>query len=213
MTFGTYWVTRPLDLVNFRAATMTATVGYARTSTVDQVAGLEAQVRDLEAQGCTKVFSEQMSSVATQRPQLTAMLDYVRDGDIVVVTKPDRLARSTADLLGICETLRVKGTTLRILSLQMDTSTPTGKLMLTMLGAIAEFERDLMLERQREGVAKAKADGKYKGRVPTAMRQTEEVLRLKAEGRSADDIVGQLGISRSSVFRILRKQPAAATSP
>ena len=199
--------------MNLRATTMTAMVGYARTSTVEQVAGLEAQLRDLEAQGCTKVFSEQLSSVGGQRPQLTAMLDYVRDGDVVVVTKPDRLARSTADLLGICEALKAKGVTLRILSLQMDTSTPTGKLMLTMLGAIAEFERDLMLERQREGVAKAKADGKYKGRAPTAMRQSEEVLKLKAEGRSADDIVGQLGISRSSVFRILRKQPAPATSP
>lgn len=185
---------------------MTATVGYARTSTVDQVAGLEAQVRDLEAEGCTKVFSEQVSSVATQRPQLAAMLDYVRDGDVVVVTKPDRLARSTSNLLAICEGLKAKGVTVRILSLQMDTSTSMGKLLLAMLGAIAEFERDLMLERQREGVAKAKADGKYKGRVPTAMRQTEEVLRLKGEGRSADEIVKLLAISRSSVFRILRKQ-------
>lgn len=191
---------------------MTAMVGYARTSTVEQVAGLEAQLRDLGAQGCTKVFSEQVSSVGEGRPQLTAMLDYVRDGDVVVVTKPDCLARSTADLLSICEALKAKGVTLRILSLQMDTSTPTGKLMLTMLGAIAEFERDLMLERQREGVAKAKAEGKYKGRAPTAMRQSEEVLKLKGEGRSADDIVQQLGISRSSVFRILRKQPAAVGS-
>ena len=183
---------------------MTVMVGYARTSTVDQVAGLEAQLRDLEAEGCTKVFSEQVSSVATQRPQLAALLDYVRDGDTLIVTKPDRLARSTADLLAICEKLKAKGVALRILSLQMDTSTPTGKLMLTMLGAIAEFERELMLERQREGVAKAKAEGKYKGRAPTAMRKTEDVLRLKGEGRSADEIVQHLGISRSSVFRILR---------
>jgi len=179
-------------------------IGYARTSTIDQEAGLEAQQRDLKAAGCTKLFSEQLSSVATMRPQLEAALDYVRDGDTLVVTKPDRLARSTADLLGITERLRSKGVTLRVLSMQMDTSTPTGKLMLTMLGGIAEFERDLMLERQREGIAKAKADGKYKGRAPTARRKAADVLRLKAEGKSADAIVAELGVSRSSVFRILR---------
>ncbi|RVD44064.1 recombinase family protein [Mesorhizobium sp. M4B.F.Ca.ET.215.01.1.1] len=179
-------------------------IGYARTSTVDQDAGLEAQHRDLKAAGCTKVFSEQLSSVATVRPQLEAAMDYVREGDTLVVTKPDRLARSTSDLLGITERLKAKGVTLRILSMQMDTSTPTGKLMLTMLGGIAEFERDLMLERQREGIAKAKVDGKYKGRAPTARRKAADVLRLKAEGKTADAIVQELSVSRSSVFRILR---------
>lgn len=180
------------------------TIGYARTSTVDQAAGLEAQQRDLKAAGCTKVFSEQLSSVATVRPHLEAAMDYVREGDTLVVTKPDRLARSTADLLGITERLKAKGVALRILSMQMDTSTPTGKLMLTMLGGIAEFERDLMLERQREGIAKAKVDGKYKGRAPTARRKAADVLRLKAEGKTADAIVKELNLSRSSVFRILR---------
>lgn len=180
------------------------TIGYARTSTVDQDAGLEAQHRDLRAAGCSKVFSEQLSSVAIVRPQLEAVLDYLREGDTLVVTKPDRLARSTSDLLGITQRLRKKGVTLRILSMQMDTSTPTGKLMLTMLGAIAEFERDLMLERQREGIAKAKAEGKYKGRAPTARNKAADVLRLKAEGKTADAIVHELNVSRSSVFRILR---------
>lgn len=180
------------------------TIGYARTSTVDQDAGLEAQQRDLRAAGCTKIFSEQLSSVAIVRPQLEAALDYVREGDTLVVTKPDRLARSTADLLGITERLRTNGVTLRILSMQMDTSTPTGKLMLTMLGGIAEFERDLMLERQREGIAKAKADGKYKGRAPTARKKAAEILRLRAEGKTAEAIVKELAVSRSSVFRILR---------
>lgn len=181
-----------------------ALIGYARTSTTDQEAGLEAQHRDLRAAGCTKLFSEQLSSVATRRPQLNAALDYVREGDTLIVTKPDRLARSTADLLAITERLKAKGVTLRILSMQMDTSTPTGKLMLTMLGGIAEFERDLMLERQREGIAKAKADGKYKGRAPTARRKASEVLALKAQGKSADVIAEALQVSRSSVFRILR---------
>ncbi|HWD12237.1 MAG TPA: recombinase family protein [Pseudochrobactrum sp.] len=180
-------------------------VGYARTSTVEQEAGLEAQQRDLNKAGCTKIYSEQLSSVATNRPQLEAVLDYVREGDTLIVTKPDRLARSTADLLQITERLRTKGVTLRILSMDLDTSTPTGKLLLTMLGGIAEFERALMLERQREGIAKAKGDGKYKGRAPTARRKADEVMRMKAEGRTADAIAAELNIGRASVFRILKE--------
>lgn len=179
-------------------------VGYARTSTTDQKAGLAAQQRDLKAAGCLKVFHEELSSVATKRPQLDAALDYVREGDTLIVTKPDRLARSTLDLLQIAKGLEGKGVTLRILSLDLNTATPTGKLMLTVLGGIATFERDLMLERQREGIAKAKADGKYKGRAPTARRKAADVVRLKAEGLTGDAIAAQLGIGRASVFRILR---------
>ena len=179
-------------------------VGYARTSTTDQKAGLAAQLRDLKAVGCVKVFHEELSSVATKRPQLDAALDYVREGDTLIVTKPDRLARSTLDLLQIAKGLEGKGVTLRILSLDLNTATPTGKLMLTVLGGIAAFERDLMLERQREGIAKAKAEGKYKGRAPTARRKAADVVRLKAEGMTGDAIAAQLGIGRASVFRILR---------
>lgn len=183
--------------------TTSALVGYARTSTTDQKAGLEAQLRDLDAAGCTKVFREELSSVAHTRPQLEAALAWVREGDTLLVTKLDRLARSVADLVAITEALRAKGVGLRILAMNLDTSTPTGKLMLNLLGSIAEFERELMLERQREGIAKAKAEGKYVGRQPTARRQAGEVLRLKAEGKSAGDIVAALDISRASVFRIL----------
>lgn len=179
-------------------------VGYARTSTTDQKAGLEAQLRDLRAAGCAKLFHEELSAVATKRPELDRALDYVREGDTVIVTKPDRLARSTADLLSIAKMLDTKGVTLRILSMNVDTSTPTGRLMLTMLGGIAEFERDLMLERQREGIAKAKAEGKYKGRKATARAKADDVIRLKGEGLTGDAIAAQLGIGRASVFRILR---------
>ena len=181
-------------------------VGYARTSTTDQKAGLAAQQRDLKAAGCTKVFHEELSSVATKRPQLDAVLDYLREGDTLIVTKPDRLARSTLDLLQIAQGLEGRGVTLRILSLDLNTSTPTGKLMLTVLGGIAAFERDLMLERQREGIAKAKAEGKYKGRAPTARRKAADVVRLKEEGLTGDAIAAQLGIGRASVFRILRAE-------
>ncbi|TPN59644.1 recombinase family protein [Mesorhizobium sp. B1-1-4] len=183
-------------------------VGYARTSTTDQKAGLAAQQRDLLAAGCLKIFHEELSSVAMKRPQLDAALGYVRDGDTFIVTKPDRLARSTLDLLQIAKDLEGKGVALRILSLDLNTSTPTGKLMLTVLGGIAAFERDLMLERQREGIAKAQAEGKYKGRAPTARRQAADVLRLRAEGLTADAVASQLGIGRASVFRILKASAA-----
>ncbi|QTI82201.1 recombinase family protein (plasmid) [Roseomonas marmotae] len=180
-------------------------VGYARTSTVEQEAGLEAQERDLRAAGCTKLFSERVSSVA-KRGKLEAALDYVREGDTLVVTKPDRLARSTLDLLTIVKGLEAKGVGLLVLSMggePMSTRGHTGKLMLTMLGAFAEFERALMLERQREGIAKAKEEGRYKGRAPTARNQADKVRRLHAEGVRPTDIAKQLGIGRSSVYRAL----------
>ena len=187
---------------------MTASlVGYARTSTTDQKAGLAAQLRDLQAAGCSEIFQEELSSVAAIRPQLDATLKYVRKGDTLVVTKLDRLARSVADLVSTQEKLAKKGVGLRILAMNLDTATPTGKLMVNLLGSIAEFERELMLERQREGIAKAKAEGKYTGRQPTARRKAAEVMQLRAEGKSASDIVEALGISRASVFRILAENP------
>jgi DNA invertase Pin-like site-specific DNA recombinase len=135
----------------------------------------------------------------------------VRDGDTLIVTKLDRMARSVADLVRITEALKDKKVRLRILALNLDTGTPTGKLMLNLLGSIAEFEHELMLERQREGIAKAKAEGKYKGRAPTARRKAADVIRLKAEGRTGDAIAAELGIGRASVFRILRySRPNAA---
>src|SRR5208337_4517613 len=138
-------------------------IGYARTSTVDQIAGFEAQWRELEAANCKKVFREQVSSVAI-RVQLEAALEFTREGDVLVTTKLDRLAGSVADLMAIIQILDQKAVGLRILNIGMDTQTPTGKLMLTVLGGVAQFEREMMLERQREGVAKAA--GKYKGRKP-----------------------------------------------
>ncbi|MCS3738242.1 recombinase family protein [Rhizobium sp. BK661] len=182
-----------------------AIIGYARTSTIDQTAGLEAQLRDLEAMGCQRIFKEQLSSVDTKRPELERAIDYVREGDTLVVTKLDRLARSMTHLTEITGKLKAKGVELKVLALNLDTSTPTGKLMLNLLGSIAEFERELMLERQREGIAKAKAEGKYHGRVPTARRKTDDILRLKAEGKTVDAITKELGISRSSIFRVLRE--------
>lgn len=182
-------------------------VGYGRTSTVEQDAGLEAQRRDLIAAGCTEdaLFLEQLSSLAVSRPALKQAIGYSRRGDVFVVTKLDRLARSVSDLIDIQRQLEAKGVTLRILAMQLDTSTPTGKLMVNLLGSIAQFERELMLERQREGIAKAKASGKYKGRAPTARNQADVILALHQEGKSVAEIVNAVSVSRASVFRILKE--------
>jgi DNA invertase Pin-like site-specific DNA recombinase len=179
-------------------------VGYARTSTLDQTAGLDAQHRELEQAGCEKVFTEQVSSVdVRQREKLAEALEFIREGDTLVVTKLDRLARSVAHLMEILEAVAAKGAALRILSMGIDTGTATGKLMLTILGGVAEFEREIMLERQREGIAKAKAAGKYKGRAPTARAKADDVKALRAEGVGATEIARKLNIGRASVYRIL----------
>ena len=180
-------------------------VGYARVSTTDQQAGLDAQIRDLKVAGCEEIFSEQVSALG-QRDRLKEALRFVRRGDSLVVTKPDRLARSTTDLLRIVEDLDRRGIGLIMLSMggqKIDTRSPTGKLMVTMLAAIAEFERGLLLERQREGVAKAKADGNYKGRKPTARAKAAEVLRLANEGLQRTAIAERLEIGVASVYRVL----------
>jgi DNA invertase Pin-like site-specific DNA recombinase len=186
-------------------------VGYARTSSLAQVAGLEAQERDLRAAGCDKIFHEQVSSVA-ERQQLAAAFDYVREGDTFACTKLDRLARSMGDLLAIVARLEAKKVSLRVLSISgsqaLDTSTSTGRLMLSVIGAVGQAEREAMLERQREGIAKAKREHRYKGRVPTARRQAGEIIRLKAEGVRPSEIAIRLGIGRASVYRVLGEQDA-----
>ena len=182
-------------------------IAYARVSTFEQQAGLEAQLRDLRAAGCEKIFHEQVSSVE-KRPQLEACLDFVREGDTLVVTKLDRLARSTQHLLQIADRVKLKGAALHVLNLGADTGTATGKLMFTVIGAIATFEREMMLERQREGIAKAKAEGKYRGRKPTARARAAEIATLRADGVRPVDIARRLGIGRASVYRILESPPS-----
>ena len=180
-------------------------LGYARTSTIEQIAGFEAQIRELKAAGCEKVFQEQVSSI-NMREKLKQALEFAREGDIFVVTKLDRLARSTAHLLDIANQLEKKGVGLKILNLGIDTSTPTGKMLLTMLGAIAQFEREIMLERQKEGIAKAKAEGKFKGRKPIAQEVIEEVLKFSETRMSRREVAQRLNIGEASVYRILKER-------
>jgi len=182
-------------------------IGYARTSTADQTAGLGAQERDLKAAGAEKLFAEQTSSVA-QRTVLRTCLDFVREGDVLMVTKPDRLARSTQELLTIEADLAKRGVGLIVLSMggeKLDTRNPTSKLMLTILAGVATWEREIMLERQREGIAKAKSEGRYKGRPPSI--DATEVKRMKDAGIGPAAIARRLGVARSSIYRLLDVGP------
>ena len=184
---------------------MGQTVGYARTSTLDQVAGYESQLRDLEGVGCSKLFKEQVSAVGS-RPALAACLDYLREGDTLVVTKLDRLARSVMHLGEIVAALTAKGAALRVLNIGLDTSTPTGKLLLNMLGSVAEFERDMMLERQREGIALARKQGKYRGRKKALNPEQVQQLRQRVQaGEPKATLARELGISRETLYQYLER--------
>ena len=179
-------------------------VAYVRVSTVDQ--NEERQTEALEKHGIDKWYIEKVSGKDTNRPQLQAMLDYVREGDTVFIHDFSRLARSTKDLLAIVEKLQEKDVQLVSNKENVDTSTPTGKLMLTMIGAIAEFERTNMLERQREGIAIAKREGRYKGR--KAIQIDDAVFndlysRYLRRKLTKVQFAKELGVSRPTLDRLI----------
>jgi len=176
-----------------------AAVGYARVSTTGQ--NLEVQLNALS--DCEIVFQEKCSGSNSEREELNRMLEFVRAGDIVKVTKLCRLARNTKHLLEVVDLLETKNISLQVLNLGIDTASPTGKLMVTLIGAIATFERQLLLERQAEGIALAKQKGKYKGRKPTARAKQVQVKELLAGGMSKAQVVKELGISLSSIYRLV----------
>lgn len=176
-------------------------VGFARTSTTHQTHSFEAQIETLTKAGCEKIFSEQVSAVASQRPQFDAAIEFVREGDTLVVTSLSRFARSIRDLTKQVDILEAKNVALKILDIALDTSTPTGKLMLNLLGSINQFERELMLERQKVGIEKAKAAGKFKGRAPTARAKKDQIQELLASGLKAPEVAKQLSIGVASVYR------------
>lgn len=180
--------------------------GYARVSTADQ--HLDVQLSQLTAAGCDIIFKEKASGAKDDRPELLGMLSLAGKDDSVVVCKIDRIARSTANLLRIVEDLEQKGVAFKVLNINLDTGTPTGKLMLTMLGAIATFEREMMLERQRDGIQQAKAAGKYKGRAATAMDCAGEVVTLLKAGMTREGVAAKVGVSLASIYRIQRKAAA-----
>ena len=166
-------------------------IGYARTSTTDQQAGFESQLVELEAYGSELTFKEEVSAVAS-RGELERAMDMLSEGDTLVVTKLDRLARNVMQM-GI----------LSLGSETIDTTTAIGKLIVNMMVSVAQFEREMMKERQVEGIKRAKAEGKYKGRVPTAMRQADKVKALVEAGVQRVQVHEQLGIIKASYYRCL----------
>jgi DNA invertase Pin-like site-specific DNA recombinase len=175
-------------------------IGYARTSTREQLAGFEAQVTALTAAGCERIYREQVSAIG-DRPEFTKAMDQLRKGDTLVVTKLDRLARSVIHLLQVVEELNRMGVELKVLEMALDTNTATGKLMLGVIGSVGQFEREMMLERQKDGIAAAKAQGKYKG--GRHRIHASEVRQLRENGMGASEIARKLGIGRASVYRVL----------
>ena len=184
-------------------------VGYIRVSTVEQHE--DRQVKDLtENAKVSKVFMDKLSGKDTNRPQLNAMRDYVREGDTVVVSEYSRLARSTKDLLNIIDTLENKGVTVISMKEKLDTSTPDGEFMLTVLAGVATLERKLMLQRQREGIAIAKANGKYKGRQSKQKPDDWESLKAMYMSRqiTVSEIAKRCDVSRPIVYKWLKETPA-----
>lgn len=175
-------------------------VGYARVSSAGQ--SLEVQTDALRAAGCEKLFMEKESGTSTDnRKALADALEFIREGDCFIVTRIDRLARSVSDLETIVAKVKAKGAFLKAVDQPIDTSSPAGIAFLQMLGVFAQFETAIRKERQMEGIAKAKSEGRYKGRKPTV--SVEEVKAMKAEGVRPVDIASKLGIARASVYRAL----------
>lgn len=179
------------------------TVGYARVSTGQQ--NYEAQVDRLTAAGATKVFTEKRSGMDGERPELARCMEYVREGDLFLVTKLDRLARSTSDLYRIVTELTTRGVAFKVLDDDaVDTSTRTGKLVMGILALIAEFETEIRRERQMEGIARAKAEGRIGGRPKLITPDTEKAIHgLRERGLSIRKIAAEVGFSKASVQKVL----------
>lgn len=179
--------------------------GYARTSTTDQDNSLETQIEALKAAGCATVRSEQVSGASIEgRRELQVLLEFLREGDVLLVTRLDRLARNTLDMLTIVEKLGAKGVGVRSLGeTWLDTSSSHGRLFLTMVAGIAQWERERIKERQREGIDKAKAEGRYKGSTPKIDRSA--VWAMLDEGIAKAEIARRIECSEMSVYRIIKE--------
>ncbi|MGZ8219539.1 recombinase family protein [Methylomagnum sp.] len=182
-----------------------ATIGYARVSTVGQSLDVQPQkLRD-----CDKVFQEKRTGTTAERPQLKACLDYLRDGDTLVISRLDRLARSTLHLTQIADRLKEKGVELRVIDQAIDTTTPTGRFMFNMLSAIAEFETEIRKERQLDGIEAAKEKGVEFGRkAKLTPVQIEEMKAKRARGALIKDLMNEYGLSKASVCRLLGESAA-----
>jgi DNA invertase Pin-like site-specific DNA recombinase len=197
----------PADIATRDLETGAFLIGYARVSTRDQ--DLTNQEAQLRAAGCGRIFAEKITGTKRARPQLDRLLDHLRAGDVIVVTRLDRLARSIRDLLDIVERIRDAGAGLRSLAEPWaDTTTPAGRMVLTVFGGMAEFERSLIVERTSTGRAAAKARGTKFGRKPKLeAAQLKHIYQLVDEGKaSRQEIADLFGIDRSTLFRLLSQR-------
>lgn len=186
---------------------MSHILGYARVSTDDQ--DLASQKRRLEAAGAFRVFEDVMSGKTFDRPGLTALLDHLRPGDTLAVVRLDRLGRSLRELLDVVETLKQRGVALRSLEEQIDTASAAGELLFHVFGAIAQFERHLIAERTRDGLATARTKGRRPGRPPLDQDKREAALLLVQSGMSPTQVARQIGLGRSTLYRELQGQSRA----
>ncbi len=179
-----------------------AIIGYARVSSIGQ--SLEVQQKALKKYGCNKVYNEKRSGTTSNRPELKACLDYVREGDTLVITKLDRLARSTLHLHKIIDDLNTKGVAFKVLDQSIDTSTKEGQLLFGILATIAQFETALRAERQSEGIKNAKSKGiKFGAKPKLSPEQIEEMRLRRGKGEKIKRLMIDYGISKASVYRLL----------
>ena len=180
-----------------------AIVGYARVSTLEQ--SLDIQLEKLK--NCDKIFQDKKSGTSDKRPSLQACLEYIREGDTLVITRLDRLARSTLHLCQIADVLEKKGVSFKVIDQSIDTGTPTGRLLFNMLSAIAQFETELRAERQREGIQKAKEHGVKFGKEKTLTDdQVEDMRERRKQGVLIKVLAKEAGLSKGSIYRLLGKE-------
>ncbi len=177
-------------------------IGYARVSTQDQHESLAAQKKLLQDYGCARIYTDIASGAQAARPSLSEAIDYVREGDSVVVTRLDRLGRTTLDTLRTIQELDERGIRVEALDVSLDTATPAGKLVLNVIASLAQWERDLLIERTQEGLAHARSQGRVGGRPRIPEEKRQAVLAALESGLSQKQVVAAFGISRSSVARI-----------
>jgi len=184
-----------------------ALVGYARVSSVGQTLAVQLD----KLQQCDKIFQEKVTGVTDKRPQLQACLEYVRQGDTLVVTKLDRLARSTLHLCQIAEELERKQVALQVLDQNIDTNSATGRLLFNMLGAIAQFETEIRAERQREGIQKARERGVRFGKQKTLnQEEVVELQKRRRQGVLIKTLMRDYGLSKTSIYRYLKEKTGIA---
>ncbi|WP_039037653.1 recombinase family protein [Pseudoalteromonas sp. ECSMB14103] len=184
--------------------------GYARVSSTDQ--DLTTQLSKLNEHGVDRIYSEKISAKNTNRPELERMIDQLRTGDKVVITKIDRIARNMRDFQNLVHDFNERGVTLKILDQNIDTSSDRDKLFMNMLSMFAEFERTMILERQRDGIELAKSKGVYKGRKPVSNDKKAQVLELAASGTKKSDIVRETGLGKTTVFKIIKENSQKSDS-